>query len=214
MCMLDLLTVSCTSYCLFYKKSFFFLCFLLDIFYWLFPFSNSVSCHSVQFSPVTQSCPILCDPMDCSMPGLPVHYQLPEFTQIMSIESVMPSNHLILCHHLLLRLQSFPASGSFPVSQLFASGGQSIGVSASTSALPMNTQDWSALGWTGWNSLQSKGLSRVFSNTTVQKHQFFGTQPSLCSNCHMTTGKTIALTRQTFVSQVMSLFFIHCLGWP
>ena len=72
--------------------------------------------------------------------------------------------------------QSFPASGSFPMSQLFASGGQSIGVSASTSVLPMNTQDWSPLGWTGWISLQSKGLSGVFSNTTVQKHQFFGTQ--------------------------------------
>ena len=74
--------------------------------------------------------------------------------------------------------QSFPASGSFPMSQLFASGGQSIGVSASTSVLPMNTQGWS-LGWTGWTSLQSKGLSRVFSNTTLQKHQFFGTQLSL-----------------------------------
>ena len=69
--------------------------------------------------------------------------------------------------------QSFPASGSFPVSQLFASGGQSIGISASASVLPMNTQDWSPLGWTGWISLQSKGLSRVFSNTTAQKHQFF-----------------------------------------
>ena len=75
--------------------------------------------------------------------------------------------------------QSFPASGSFQMSQLFASGGQSIGVSASTSVLPMNTQDGSPLGWTGWTSLQSKGLSRVFSNTTVQKHQFFGTQLSL-----------------------------------
>ena len=76
-------------------------------------------------------------------------------------------------------LQSFPASGSFQMSQFFASGGQSIGVSASTSVLPMNTQDWSPLGWTGWISLQSKGLSGVFSNTTVQKHQFFGAHPSL-----------------------------------
>ena len=76
-------------------------------------------------------------------------------------------------------LQTFPASGSFPRSQFFASGGQSIGVSASTSVLPLNIQDWSPLGWTGWISLQSKGLSRVFSNTTVQKHQFFGTQLSL-----------------------------------
>ena len=72
--------------------------------------------------------------------------------------------------------QSFPASWSFQMSQLFTSGGQSIGVSASTSVLPMNIQDWSPLGWTGWISLQSKGLSKVFSNTTVQKHQFFGTQ--------------------------------------
>ena len=76
-------------------------------------------------------------------------------------------------------LQSFPASGSFQMSQFFASGGQSIGVLASASVLPMNTQDWSPLGWTGWISLQSKGLSRVFSNTTVQKHQFFSTQLSL-----------------------------------
>ena len=75
--------------------------------------------------------------------------------------------------------QSFPASGSFPMNQLFASGGQNIGVSASTSVLPMNTQDWSPLGWTGWISLKSRGLSRVFSNTTVQKHQFFSVQLSL-----------------------------------
>ena len=79
--------------------------------------------------------------------------------------------------------QSFPAPGSFQMSQFFASGGPSIGVSASTSVLPMNTQDWS-LGWTGWISLQSKELSRVFSNTTVQKHQFFGTQLSLWSNSY------------------------------
>ena len=83
--------------------------------------------------------------------------------------------------------QSFPASGSFPVSQFFTSDGQSIGVSASTSVLPMNIQDWSPLEWTGWISLQSKGLSRVFSNTTVQRHQFFGTQPSSQSNSHIHT---------------------------
>ena len=83
--------------------------------------------------------------------------------------------------------QSLPASVSFPVSQLFAWGGQSIGVSALASVLSMNTQDWSPLGWTGWTSLQSKGLSRVFSNTTVQKHQFFGTQLSLQSNSHIHT---------------------------
>ena len=83
--------------------------------------------------------------------------------------------------------QSFPASGSFQMSQLFASGGQSIGVSASASVLPMNTQDWYSLGWTGWISLQSKGLSRVFSNTTIWKHQFFGAQLSLWSNSHIHT---------------------------
>ena len=84
-------------------------------------------------------------------------------------------------------LQSFPASGSFPVSQFFASGGQSIRVSASASVLPMNTQDLSPSGWTGWISLQSKGLSRVFSNTTIQKHQFFGTHLSSQSNSHIHT---------------------------
>ena len=83
--------------------------------------------------------------------------------------------------------QSFPASGSFPLSQLFSSGGQNIGVLASTSVFPMNTQDWSPLGWTGWISLQSKGLSRVFSSTTVQKHQFFSAQLSLCFNSHIHT---------------------------
>ena len=83
--------------------------------------------------------------------------------------------------------QSFPVSGSFQMSQLFASGGQSTGVSASTSVLPVNTQDWSRLGWTGWISLQSKGLARVFSKTTVQKHQFFSTQLSLESNSHIHT---------------------------
>ena len=106
--------------------------------------------------------------------------------------------------------QSFPASGSFQMSQLFASGGQSIGASASASVLPVNIQDWFPLGLTGLISLQSKGLSRVFSNTTVWKHRFFGTQLSLWSNSHIHTWlleKTIALTRWTFVSKVMSLFF-------
>ena len=79
-------------------------------------------------------------------------------------------------------LQSFPASGSFPVSQFFTSGGQSIGVSASALVFLMSSQDWFSLGWTGWISLQFKGLSRVFSNSTVQKHKFFGSQPSLSSN--------------------------------
>ena len=92
----------------------------------------------------------------------------------MSIISVMPSNHLILCCPLLLPPSIFVSIRVFSVSQLFTSGGQSIGVSASASVLPMNIQDWFPLGWTGWISLQSKGCSRVFSNITVQKHQFFG----------------------------------------
>ena len=106
--------------------------------------------------------------------------------------------------------QSFPASGSPQMSHLFASHGQRIGVSASASFFPMNTQDWFPFGWAGWISLQSKGLAGVFSNTTVQKHQFFSTQLSSQSNSHnlyMTTGKTIALTIWTFVGKVMSLFF-------
>ena len=104
--------------------------------------------------------------------------------------------------------QSLPASGSFPMSQLFTWGGQNIGVSASASVLPMNTQDWSPSEWTGWTSFQSKGLSRVFSNTRAQTASilqcsaFFTVQ---LSHPYMTTGKTIALTRQTFVGKVMSL---------
>ena len=103
--------------------------------------------------------------------------------RLMSIQSVMPSNHLITISSSVIPfsscLQSFPASRSFQMSQLFTSCGQSIGVSASASVLPMNIQDSFPLGWTGWISLQSKELSRVFSNTTVQKHQFFRAQFSL-----------------------------------
>ena len=139
---------------------------------------NTIKPSSVQFNSVTQSCPTLCDPMNHSKSGLPSITNSRSLPKLMSIESVMPSNHLILCHPLLLLPSIFPRSGSFPMSRLFASGGQNIGVSASTSVLPMNTQDWSPLGWTGWISLQSKGLSRVFSNTTVQKHHFFCTQLS------------------------------------
>ena len=121
--------------------------------------------------------------------------------KLMPIESVMPSNHLILIIPFSTCRQYFPASGSFPVSQFFTSGGQSIGASAT---------DWFPLGLTGLISLRSKGLSRVFSSTTVQKHQFFSAQPSLWSNSHIHTWlleKFIALTIQTFVSKVMSLFF-------
>ena len=132
-----------------------------------------------QFSSVAQSCPTLCDPMNCSTPGLPIRHQLLELTQTHVLRRwchpIISSSVAPFSSH----LQSFPASGSFQMIQLFSSGGQSIGVSTSTSALPMNTQDWSPLGWTDWISLQSKGLSRVFSSTTVQKHQFFGAQLSL-----------------------------------
>ena len=118
----------------------------------------------------------LCDTRDCSMPGFHVHHQIPELAH-----THCPSGWW--CHPTISSsvarfpscLQSFPVSGSFPRSQFFISGGQTIGISASTSVLPMNTP----LGWIGWISLQSKGLSKVFSNTTVQKHQFFGTQLSL-----------------------------------
>ena len=129
--------------------------------------------------------------------------------KLMSIESVMPSNHLILCCPLLLLPSIFTSIRGFSNESAFTSGGQNSGVSASTSVLPMNTQDRFPLGWTGLISLQSKGLWRVFSNTTVQKHQFFGTQLFIVQLLHrcMTSGKTIALTRQTFVDKVMSLLF-------
>ena len=107
--------------------------------------------------------------------------------KLLSTELVTPSNHLILSLPFSSCLQSFPESGYFPMSQFFASGGQSTGVSASTSVLPMNTQDLFPLGWNGWISSESKELSRVFSNTTVQKHQFFGTHLSLQSNSHIHT---------------------------
>ena len=99
--------------------------------------------------------------------------------KLMSIESAIPSSHLILCCPLLFSPSIFPSNRSFPMSQFFTSSGQSIGVSPSASVLPVNIQDWFPLGWTGWMSLQSKGLPRVFSNITVQKLQFFGDQFSL-----------------------------------
>ena len=107
--------------------------------------------------------------------------------RLMSIESVMPSSHLILFVPFSSCPQSLPASGSFQMSQLFAWGGQSTGVSALASFPPKKSQGWSPSEWTGWTSLQSKGLSRVFSNTTVQKHQFFSAQPSSQSNSHIHT---------------------------
>ena len=138
--------------------------------------------ENVQFSSVTQLCLTLCNPMNhepqharppCPSPTPGVHPNpcpLSRWCHPAISSSVIPFSS---CP------QSFPASGSFQMNQLFASGGQSTGISTSTSVLPMNTQGWSPLGWTSWISLQSKGLSRVFSNTTVQKHQFFGAQLSL-----------------------------------
>ena len=148
--------------------------------------STCMKLVSVRFSSVAQSCLTLCDPMNRSTPGLPVHHQLPEFTQTHVYwvsDAIQPSAVVPFssCP------QSLPASESFPMSQLFTWGGQSIAVSASASVLPMNTQDWSPLEWTGCISLQSKGLSRVFSNTTVQTHQFFGAQLSSQSNFHIHT---------------------------
>ena len=139
-----------------------------------------MSNSSVQFSSVAQSCPTLWDPMNCTMWGLPVRHQLPEFTQShvhWVSDAIQLSHPLSSPYPPALNLSQH--WGSFQISQLFASGGQNIGVSASTSVLPMNTQDWSPLGWNGRISLQSTGLSRVFSNTAVQKHQFFSAQLSL-----------------------------------
>ena len=119
----------------------------------------------------------------------------------------MPSSHLILCCPLLLPPLILQASESFPTSQLFAWGRQSTGVSALASFLPKKSHGWSPSEWTDWISLQSKGPSRVLSNTTVQRHQFFGAQPSSLSHPYMTAGKTIALTRWTLVGKVMSLLW-------
>ena len=141
-----------------------------------------------QFSSVAQSCLTLCDPMDCNTPGLPVHHQLLEFTQThvnWVSGAIQPSHPLSSPSPPAFSLSQH--QGSFQMSQFFTSDGQSTGVSALASVLPMNTQDWFPLGWTGWISLQSKGLSRVFSNTTVQKHQFFGAQLSSRSNSHIHT---------------------------
>ena len=148
--------------------------------------------------------------MDCSTPGFPCPSPTPG-----ACSNSCPLSRW--CHPAISSsvipfsscLQSFPASGSFQMSHFFASGGQNIGVSASASVLPMNIQDWFPLGLTGWISLLPKGLSRVFSNTPIQKHQFFSAQLSLWSNSHpyMTTGKTIALTKWTSFGTVMSMLF-------
>ena len=129
---------------------------------------------------VAHSFPTIWDPTDCSTPGFPVHHQLPEPTQTHLhgvSDNIQPSHPLSIPSPPAFK--AFPESGSFPVSQFFPSGGQSIGVSALVSVLPVNIQDWLPLVWTGWVSLQFKGLSRVLSNTTVQKHPFFSAQLSL-----------------------------------
>ena len=127
------------------------------------------------------SCPTLCKPMDCSTWDFPVHHQLPELIQT-HVHWVGDGCYSTISSSVILFsscLQSFPPSWSFQMIKFFTWGGQSIGVSTSTSVLPTNIHNWSPLGWTGWISLQSKGLSRVFFKTTVQKHQFFSTQLSL-----------------------------------
>ena len=140
-----------------------------------------------QFSSVSQSCLTLCHSMDCSTPSFPVHHQLPSLLRLMSIELVMSSNHLILCCPLLLPPSIFPSIRGFPnesVLRITWPKYWSFGFSISPL---MNIQDWFPLGWTDWISFQSKGFSRVFSNTTVQKHQFFDTQPSSWSDSHIHT---------------------------
>ena len=137
---------------------------------------------------VSKSCPTLHDPMDCSTLGFPVHHHLLEFSQVHVYwisDTIQPISSSVALFSFCL--QSFPVSGSFPVSKLFTSGGQNIGASASASVLPKSIQGWFPLRPTGLISLQSKGLSRVSSNTTVQKHQFFDALPSLLSNSHICT---------------------------
>ena len=138
------------------------------------------------YASVTQSCLTLCDPMDCSTPGFSVLHYLLQFAQTpvhWVSDAIQPSHPLSACS------QSFQASRSEPLSWLFTSRGQSIGASASASAsvLSVNIQSWFLLGLTGFISLLSKGFSRVFSSTTVRKHQFFSTQPFLWSNSHICT---------------------------
>ena len=135
-----------------------------------------------------QSCPTLCNPTDCTMPGFPVHHQRLELTQthVHQVgDAIQPSHPL--SSPLPPAFNLFQHQGLSKSNQFFTSGGQRIRVSALASVLPINIQDWFPLGWTSWISLQSKGFSRVFSNTTVQKHQFFSTQLSSQSNSHIHT---------------------------
>ena len=136
---------------------------------------------------VTKSGPALCGPMDWSMPGFPALHYLPEFAQTRVHwvgDAIQPSPPLLPPSP---GFSLFQHQGSFQMSPFFASGGQNIGASASASVLLMNTQDWFPLGWTAWISIQSKGLSRAFFKTAVQKHQFFDAQLSFWSNSHIHT---------------------------
>ena len=155
--------------------------FIFQVCIWFFNILN-IPCLillSLQFSSIAQSCLTLWDPMDYSMPGLPVHHQLRGLLKLMSTELVMSSNQLILCCHLLLLPSIFPSITVFSNESVPHIRWPKYWSFTSVSVLEGNIQDWFPLGRTGWISLQSKGRSRVFSNTTVQKHQFFGTQLSL-----------------------------------
>ena len=146
---------------------------------------RKMTAYSVQFSSVAQSCLTLCDPMDWSTSGFPVRNQLLELAQTHVYrvsDAIQPSHPLLSPSPPAFNLSSIRV---FSNESALHIRGQIVGVSASTSVLPMNTQVWSPIGRTGWISLQSKRLSRVFSNTTVQKHQFFGTQLSSQSNSHI-----------------------------
>ena len=171
-------------------------------------FEKSYCCYSGN-----KSCPTVCNPMNCSTPGLPVHHQLPQTHVHWVGDAIQPSHP-----------PSSPSPPALNLSQhqgLFqwvssSHGGQSIGVSVSTSVLSMNIQDWFSLGLTDWISLQFKGLWRVFSNTTVQKHQSFSTQLSLCSNSHIHTWlleKPELWLDGSLLAQYCLSFLICYLGW-
>ena len=151
---------------------------------------------------VAKSCLTLCDPMDCSMPGFLVLHYLPKFAQTHCIESVILSNHLNLCCPLLFLPSFFPSIRIFSnsLSQLFASGGQSTGDSASASVLSVKIQGWSPLGLTCLISLLSREISRVFSSITVWKHQFFSAQPSLWSNSHIFIFISLAISGDSLLT--------------
>ena len=192
-------------------------------------FHRSQFSSSVQFSSVAQSCLTLCDPMNHSTPGLPVHHQLPEFTQTHAHrvgDAIQPSHPVVPFSSCP---QSLPASGSFQMSHLFAWGGQSTGVSASASVLPMNTQDWSLLGWTVWISLQSKGLSAVGNlesenpyvlSVTIMIENgcccfFFRLCPTLCDPLDSSPpGSSVHGISQAIILEWVTISFSRGSSWP